>query len=74
MNEHIRKLLTKAGAEVKVYGGVKVYVDKSKLDVEKFAELIIQECVWQVVKDDQVPHDIQILVGERIKQHFGVEE
>jgi hypothetical protein len=42
--------------------------------VEKFAELIVRECVWQVVKDNEVPQNIQVLIGERFKQHFGVEE
>ena len=48
--------------------------DRQKLFNQKFAELIVRECVWQVVKDDKVPQDIQVLIGERFKQHFGVEE
>jgi hypothetical protein len=40
---------------------------------EKFAELIVQECLWQIVKDGQVPQDIQVLIGERFKEHFGIE-
>ena len=41
--------------------------------VEKFAELIVQDCIWQVVKDNQVPQDIQVLIGNRFNEHFGVE-
>ena len=41
---------------------------------EKFAELLIQDFVWQVAKDDQVPQDIQVLIGNRVREHFGVEQ
>ncbi len=41
---------------------------------KKFSELIVQECIWEVVKDNEVPHNIQVLIGERFKEHFGVEE
>lgn len=36
-------------------------------------EAVVRECIWQVVKDDAVPHDIQVLIGERLKEHFGIE-
>jgi len=54
-------------------------VDDGRADIplefsEKFAELIIQECAWQVLKDQQVPHQYQMLICERIRQHFGVEQ
>ena len=41
---------------------------------EKFAELLIQDFVWQVAKDDQVPQDNQVLIGNRVREHFGVEQ
>jgi hypothetical protein len=41
---------------------------------QKLAELIVKECVWQVVKDNEVPQNIQVLIGERFKQHFGIKE
>ena len=68
MNERITQLVEQARKYASEYVEDEVEMQFHK----KFAELIIQECVWQVVKDDQVPYDIQILVGERIKQHFGV--
>jgi hypothetical protein len=65
MNERIKELV-KQSLESTNNGYV--------FPVEKFAELIVRECVWQVVKDNEVPQNIQVLIGERFKQHFGVEE
>ena len=66
MNERINKLYDQAW--------LKVDPSNPKESFTKaFAELIVKECVWQVVKDDKVPQDIQVLIGERFKQHFGVE-
>jgi hypothetical protein len=41
MNERIDKLMVKAGA---VFGGEGI--DYSNFDPKKFAELIVQDCVW----------------------------
>ena len=41
MNERIDQLLVKAGA---VFGGEGI--DYSNFDPKKFAELIVQDCVW----------------------------
>ena len=44
-----------------------------QLDLEKFAELIVQECI-QVLKDTGYPNAHGNCVGvEEIKQHFGVD-
>lgn len=40
--------------------------------LESFADRIALDCLWEVIKDSQVPQDIQVLIGERIKQRFGV--
>jgi hypothetical protein len=40
-------------------------------DADKFAELIVQECVGVADHSNVTGKSI---VGERIKQHFGVEE
>ena len=69
MNERIKELMAQAGfdpAAIKRMGVMP--------NAEKFAELIVKECVWQVVKDNAVPHNIQVLIGERFEKHFGVEE
>jgi hypothetical protein len=43
---------------------------------EKFAELIVRECMEQVwyTRDDVVNGNISEVIKERMKQHFGVEE
>ena len=68
MNERIRELAEQASVIRKTFHGV----ERITFDKQKFAELIVQECVWQVVKDNEVPQNIQVLIGERFKQHFGV--
>ena len=71
MNERIKELYLQA---VEYSNGQMTFGDTREFFAEKFAELIVQECMWQVVKDNQVPHDIQVLIGGRFKDHFGVEE
>jgi uncharacterized protein (UPF0147 family) len=67
MNKRIQELAEQA--EMSANKGDHVDV---KQMMEKFAELIVQDCLWQIVKDDQVPQNIQALIGERFKEHFGV--
>jgi hypothetical protein len=78
MNERIGKLAVKAGAHWD-HGdwNMPSAVYFSERDLEKFAELIVEECV-------KVAHPKLTDVGEwaagmrlvqqRLKQHFGVEE
>lgn len=75
MNKMIQELMEKAKAEVRSEEEIEGIAcnDFDAQVMEKFAELIVQECVWQVVKDNAVPHDIQVLIGERFEKHFGVE-
>ena len=46
------------------------------LDEEKFAELIVRECMEQVwyTREDGINGNISEVIKERMKQHFGVEE
>lgn len=61
MNEKIKKLYEKAlGTDE--YG--------FKFDPEKFAMLIVQECIGVADYSNVTGKSI---IGERIKQHFGVE-
>jgi hypothetical protein len=76
MNERIKELAEQATTKEPYYpagsnGHPEYRYDFNK---EKFAELIVQDCLWQIVKDDRVPQNIQALIGERFKEHFGVEE
>ena len=72
MNERIDALAVQA-----VIQANEVFDHKGKSYMEivmaKYAELIVRECLWQVVKDNQVPQDIQVLIGGRFKEQFGVE-
>ena len=45
-------------------------------EVEKFAELIVEECMEQVwyTREDSINGNVSLVIKERIKQHFGVEE
>jgi hypothetical protein len=42
---------------------------------EKFAELIVRECVEQVwyTREDGINGNVSQVIKDRIKQHFGVE-
>jgi len=75
MNERIKELVRESNLDV--YGlGKERY--KWEYTVEKFAELIVRECVEVCHKmaedsDSYVVHDGDTC-AEQIKQHFGVEE
>jgi len=82
MNERIAKLYDQA--IVIEDGGDYVC---GELDIEKFAELIVQECIDRITSYDLVPghsakwediYDIHARLlddlGEDLKDHFGVEQ
>jgi len=80
MNERIETLAKAAGYDM---------INKAAMralgfDVEKFAELIVQECIKQIVSKgtdwvDFAPSQTGVrpeywAMAQQIKQHFGVEE
>jgi hypothetical protein len=78
MNERIKELAMQAGAQ-----GI---VNRDFIDVEKFAELIIRECISKIETYDLTPghsakwkdiYDIHARLlqnlGEELKEHFGIE-
>jgi hypothetical protein len=84
MNEHIKKLVDQAFDESQHPGGFGLNFEKFQ---EKFAELIVQECIEKITTYDLVPghsakwediYDIHARLlqdlGEELKEHFGVEE
>ena len=82
MNERIKSLLVECGAEL-VKGthngrtGTAVNLPVGRMfDFEKFAELIVRECVEQVwySREDGINGNISQVIKDRIKQHFGVED
>jgi uncharacterized protein YaaQ len=72
MNERIRELALQAGFtandEQKVF--LKVY----EQELEKFAELIVQECQSRVAQYIRDCGEIGCLPDSVIKKHFGVKE
>jgi len=75
MNERILKLAKKSGATVNEgFDGTKNFVygiTMSPEELDKFAELIVQE---MLVTCEEHPAWTGRMIGEQIKQHFGVEE
>ena len=74
MNERIKLLADKALDKAVPYTWTTLSYDEVTKLQEKFAELIIRECIGQVevfnVRMDARPRHII----EAIKEHFGVEE
>ena len=88
INERIRELAEQAKkyardyvAECKHYSHYMDYDDVTKF-AEKFAELIVRECIGccESVISDPVPESVDTWLNggsqciDEIKQHFGVEE
>jgi hypothetical protein len=80
MNERIRELALQAGAKFSTIGGI--FIDKRNLDLDKFAELIVQDinntilhtARWhqEVDKDDNTVMALCDLVKD-IREEYGVE-
>jgi len=72
MNERIRKLAEQADGVFthKLITGAKQYTFLEK-DLEKFAELIVRECIDNVKVWEK---DSRNHISYMLKQHFGVEE
>jgi len=70
MNERIRELLIEAHKQTS--GGI--YNGHLSEWTEKFAELIVQECVEIVEETRWMVPPSQEQIARSIKQHFGVEE
>ena len=74
MNERIKQLAIQAGAEHFI--GDNAHLPIGRLDkegIEKFAELIVQECI-DTVLDSSVEYCTRPQIINEIKLHFGVEE
>jgi hypothetical protein len=64
MNERIKELHDKAFHETKDYYAT----------IQKFAELIVQECIDQILTGPNGPAYYAVEAAMRVKKHFGVEE
>jgi hypothetical protein len=75
MNERIKTLFIQAGGGVEEENG-NLWTYSDDLDPEKFAQLVVKECLDQLLIGDQdEDYDKGIYWSrEQIKQHFGVKE
>ena len=85
MNERIKELMRESGVKTLFPGdpgagcpgpkGVSAGLSESE-KLEKFAELIVRECMEQVwhTREDSINGNVSEVIKERLKQHFGVEE
>ena len=69
MNERIKTLAKVAGYDEINKAAMKL----TGFDPEKFAELIVQECVEQVITGPNGPAHYAVEAALRLKKHFGVE-
>ena len=87
MNERIKELAEQAGLRFTqlMSNPMVPVVDGKETDLEKFAELIVRECIDKITTYDLVPghsakwediYDIHTRLlqdlGEELKEHFGV--
>ena len=76
MNERIKELAEQAGAIGYDDDGNELTPVLVGKDLEKFAELIVRECIEQVwyTREDGINGNASEVIKDRIKQHFGVGE
>ena len=67
MNERIKELYKEATGKDWAY-------DFDPQVAEKFAELIVRECIEQVITGPNGPAHYAVEAALRLKKHFGVEE
>ena len=76
MNERIRQLAEQANLYARSDNSSMLFENYQKRYTEKFAELIVEECLYIVEGEDDGSADTKSvrLAMIRMKQHFGVEE
>jgi hypothetical protein len=74
MNERFKELALQAGAVFTDVHAVSLLDD----EIEKFAELIVKECIWALWTEECRTSDLAseeyTRGSKKIKRHFGVEE
>jgi hypothetical protein len=76
VNQQIRELLKQASKLANTDDNKDIDRTFDMIVAEKFAELIVRECLNQVFYtiEDEEEDNISGSIRDRIKQHFGVEE
>ena len=72
MNEHIKLLKEQAMEWVPNMADPDTKI--RLLNAEKFAQLIVRECIEQVITGPNGPAHYAVEAAIRLKKHFGVEE
>jgi hypothetical protein len=72
MNERIQKLAEQATTRVDAV--LNESMAYTYFDTEKFAELIVKECLVVINQSNGVGDDDVIKISQDVKKHFGVEE
>ena len=70
MNNIIKEIEKKAQKVVAYTDGG--YTEIKNLDVELFAELIVQECSRWIKSQDEADHPTAWLLCDELEKHFGV--
>jgi len=81
MNQRIQQLALESGAWHQVYDQKRFMVD-SNFDVERFAELIVKECINGIANDTANYEGVGMMsyyqgvqdAVKSIRKHFGAEE
>ena len=80
MNERIKLLAGQAGFDMEEGGHIMLHHVYLTNRMEKFAELIVKECVEQSMSIGRyntpsgITPDLSIAIAVGLKKHFGVEE
>ena len=83
MNERIKEIARVAGGHPggpasrgTVFRLDPSYIDPTTVDLTKFAELIIKECMVKVCEelDNSYSEDGKEIINDRVLKHFGVEK
>ena len=75
MNERIKELAEQAGVKYSLWVGSKPATYMTYDELEKFAELIVRDCLKIVNRHEYSYHEADPLweTAQLIKEHFGVE-
>jgi hypothetical protein len=65
MNERIKELMKQSKVE---------YQFDMRFSPEKFAELIVEECIDLSLRSSHRNDDMGAIIANKIKEHFGVKE
>lgn len=77
MNERIREIAKRADVLIDYGDDITVgrySIGGSTEKMERFAELIVKECVEQVITGPNGPAHYAVEAALRVKKHFGVEQ